>query len=233
MRSRFDRLHVVVPARDEEQHLAGTLESVLAAARVVSRGWEVDVEVTVVLDSCTDGSADVVSRYPGVHVVPVSVGLVGAARAAGVLHATGSAPAGQRTWIACADADTTVPTSWLSAQLLLAQHGHDLVVGTVSPDPADLRPGVLEAWRARHQLREGHPHVHGANLGFSLAAYHRVGGFASLASGEDVDLVERLRAAGVPWRATDRTRVLTSGRHLGRAEAGFAAYLRELETETV
>ena len=74
--------------------------------------------------------------------------------------------------------------------------------------------------------------MHGANLGFALAAYQRVGGFASLASGEDVDLVERLRAARVPWRATDRTRVLTSGRHLGRAEAGFAAYLRELETET-
>ena len=232
MRSRFDRVHVVVPARDEEEHLGATLESVLTAADVVRRGWDVQVEVTVVLDSCTDGSEDVVRRAPGVHAVTVDVGLVGAARAAGVEHATRSTPARSRTWIACADADTIVPSSWLSAQLLLAQHGYDLVVGTVTPDPADLRPGLLHAWRARHQLREGHPHVHGANLGFALAAYRGVGGFASLASGEDVDLVERLRAARVPWRATDRTRVQTSGRHLGRAEAGFAAYLRELETET-
>ncbi len=232
MRSRFDLVHVVVPARDEEQHLGATLESVLVAAHVVRRGWGVQVEVTVVLDSCTDGSADVVRHYPGVHAVTADVGVVGAARAAGVEHAARTTPARSRAWIACADADTRVPESWLSAQLLLAQHGYDLVIGTVTPDPADLRPRLLRAWRARHQLGEGHPHVHGANLGFALSAYLRVGGFADLASGEDVDLVERLRAARVPWRATDRTRVLTSGRHLGRAEAGFAAYLRELETET-
>jgi hypothetical protein len=73
--------------------------------------------------------------------------------------------------------------------------------------------------------------VHGANLGFSLAAYDRVGGFAPLATGEDVDLVERMQSAGVPWRATDRTRVLTSGRRHGRAPAGFAGFLHKLHPE--
>ena len=37
-----------------------------------------------------------------------------------------------------------------------------------------------------------------------------------------------MKAAGVPWTATSRLPVLTSGRLLGRAPAGFAEYLLSL-----
>ena len=230
-RGRFDRVHVVVPARDEEDHLGGCLDSVLTAAHVVRRDRGCEVAVTVVLDACVDASAEVALRRPGVEVLPSTAGLVGAARRLGVAHALARAHRPTRTWIACTDADTLVPPDWLSGQLELADDGYDLVVGTVAPDPEDLAPGALRAWWDEHRLGEGHEHVHGANLGFALAAYDAVGGFAPVATGEDVDLVLRLRASGVQWRATDRTRVLTSGRHRGRVEDGFAGFLRELERE--
>jgi hypothetical protein len=45
------------------------------------------------------------------------------------------------------------------------------------------------------RLNASHHHIHGANMGFQSQHYWRVGGFAALASGEDVDLVDRFRAA--------------------------------------
>ena len=37
------------------------------------------------------------------------------------------------------------------------------------PDPADLSPSLMRAWLHRHPSGAGPTHVHGANLGFSLA----------------------------------------------------------------
>ena len=117
---------------------------------------------------------------------------------------------------------------WLHTQLELAASGSQLVLGTVRPDPQDLEPGRLAHWWSRHRLRDGHPYIHGANLGFTLAAYDAAGGFRDVADGEDVDLVGRIKALGVSWAATSRMPVLTSGRLGGRAPAGFAAYLLSL-----
>ncbi len=226
-RPRLRRVHVVVPARDEEARLGACLRSVLTAAQVLRRTRTCAVEVTVVLDSCRDDSAAVAAGFPGVRVLTVEAGVVGVARHRGVVSLP-EADGAATTWVACTDADTVVPRRWLVTQVALADAGADLVVGTVTPDPAELSVGDLVAWHALHRLSEGHPFVHGANLGFMRAAYDLVGGFAPLATGEDVDLVERMQAAGLPWRATDRTRVRTSGRWAGRAPEGFAEYLRDL-----
>ena len=58
-----------------------------------------------------------------------------------------------------------------------------------------------------------------------LAAFEAAGGFPAVAEHEDVRLVEGLRASGVRIVASDRTQVLTSGRHVGRTPGGYAAYL--------
>ncbi len=142
--------------------------------------------MTVVLDSCVDGTAALLADRPGLILVAVDHGMVGAARAAGIAHATSADPVPDRVWLANTDADTLVPPTWLVAQLDLADLGHEVVLGTVEPFPADLSPELLEAWHARHDLREGHDHVHGANLGLTLAAYDRVGGFGWVRVHEDV-----------------------------------------------
>jgi glycosyltransferase involved in cell wall biosynthesis len=221
-------LAVVVPARDEERLLPACLDSLaLAVQSLVDARPTIACRVFVVLDSCVDGTADVVAGRRGVTAVPVAAGRVGAARAAGVEAAAewarGVDPS--RTWVASTDADTVVPPHWLTAQVALAGDGHSLVVGTVLPDPRDLTDHEHALWRERHALGDGHEHVHGANLGFTLAAYRRVGGFPHLPVHEDVGLVRALRRSGVPWIAAGGLAAVTSGRREARAPHGFASYL--------
>jgi hypothetical protein len=75
-----------------------------------------------------------------------------------------------------------------------------------------------------------HHHVHGANLGFRASAYWRVGGFAALETGEDVELVERFERAGYVVSRDPSLSVATSDRQIARAPAGFAHHLRELSS---
>ena len=224
-------LAVVIPARDEEELLPSCLDSVdLAVQHLRASRPDIACHVFVVLDSCQDGSADVVAGCPGASVVAVEAGCVGVARAAGVEAAAewastlGAAP----LWVANTDADSTVPQNWLAEQVRLAHEGHDLVVGMVQPTPGDLTVEELRIWRARHRAAQGHHHVHGANLGFSLAAYRSVGGYRPLPVHEDVDLVATMRSAGVSSTAPGEPRVTTSGRRAARAPGGFAGYLADL-----
>ncbi len=224
-------LAVVVPARDEEQLLPRCLDSLARAVDELSRAHPgLGCRVFVVLDSCVDGTAEVLAGRPGVVAVTVRSGQVGAARAAGVDAAAAWAAAADpaRVWIASTDADTVVPPHWLTAQVALAADGHALVVGTVLPDPRDLSDHEHALWRARHSLEDGHEHVHGANLGFSLAAYRAVGGFPHLPVHEDVELVRALRSSGVRSIAAGGLAAVTSGRRSARAPHGFAAYLDDL-----
>jgi glycosyltransferase involved in cell wall biosynthesis len=219
---------VVIPARDEEVLLPACLESVRVARDVLHLAHpDVRTEVFVVLDVCRDDTAGVVARH-GVRAIASRAGNVGAARALGVETAADWAGDPSRLWIASTDADSAVPPHWLLTQVGLAAEGRDLVVGTVSPRPVDLSPDVLAAWHARHTLSDGHEHVHGANLGFSLDAYLHVGGFAPLPVHEDVELVEAMRRASLDWVATGAIDVTTSGRRTARAPLGFASYLEGL-----
>jgi hypothetical protein len=217
-------VRVVVPARDEALHLDALLLSLAVAIEAV----RVPVRTTLVLDSCTDRSASVAARHPWVDVHEVRLGLVGAVRRAGVARSRPDGVHPSRVWLACTDADGTVPPDWLVEHVRAAAAGVDLLLGTVRPDPIALEPRVLHAWRARHDLGEGHPHVHGANLGIRLSAYDAVGGFDPVAVHEDARLAARVQAAGLPWRATGRAPVTTSARSRGRAVGGFADYLAAL-----
>lgn len=226
-------VHVVIPARDEEQLLPRCLVSV-ERARLALRAARPDllIDVTVVLDRCLDRSALTVEAAR-VHSRVVDFGMVGAVRDEGVRWALSSSAlngvAPDDLWIACTDADTVVPTHWLTGQVELAAD-HDAVVGTVEPFGLT-ETEVLARWRARHHLIEGHPHVHGANLGLSGSTYLDVGGFRALATDEDVDLVRRIRAHTTRWVATDAVRVASSARRLGRCRGGFADFMVTLEDE--
>jgi len=228
MRPRIEHVVVVVPARDEEL-LVGRCLDALQAARQAARAAlpGLTVDLVLVLDRCTDGTREVAQRYPAVRLVDLHDGGVGAARAAGIRDALSRATApAARTWLACTDADSAVPESWLLDHVRLADAGADVVVGTVRPDPQDLSPTQLAAWRATRVPGAPNGHVHGANLGVRAEAYLRVGGFADLPEHEDVDLVAALSAAGARVVATDASDVLTSGRALGRTAGGYAGYLR-------
>lgn len=187
---------------------------------------------TVVLDGCRDDSARIV-RATGARPLVVNHGVVGAARHTGaraVLAADAAAgvPAAD-SWMACTDADTIVPRHWITGQLELSAT-YDAVIGTVQPLGLT-DPTLLAQWHLRHQLSEGHPHIHGANLGVRGSTYLEIGGYRPLSRGEDVDLVRRIRATTPRWVATDTVRVDTSARFKGRLKGGFSDYLVDLRTD--
>jgi len=200
--------------------LAACLRSVARAARQIHGET---VRVLVVADACTDAT-HAIARAQGCDLLPVNVRCVGAARAAG---ADWLIQRGAR-WLCCTDADSRVPPHWIQAQLACAS---DAVCGTVGVDDWQGHSDqVVHAFTAHYQDRDGHRHIHGANLGVSAAAYRRAGGFAARTAHEDVGLVQALVAqqARIAWVRDPH--VLTSARSVGRAPEGFAAWLRERET---
>ncbi|MEV8133081.1 glycosyltransferase [Pseudarthrobacter oxydans] len=237
----IDRVAVVIPVHNEEEHLGRALAGVEAAAsalRQVQPGT--DVRVLAVLDSCTDGSAAIASSYAARNscfsVLPVAFRSVGRSRRAGIWQALGAgadASPGDEAglWLANTDADSVVPDNWLVGQLELAAAGADAVLGSVEVDPAGMAPELLSRWQSMHSFGEDHPHVFGANLGVRGSAYLVAGGFPRHLSHEDRVLAGRLREHGFDVRATDTIRVRTSGRTQARAPKGFGAYLRTLGME--
>lgn len=235
--SSIEAIAVVIPARDEEDLLPGTLESVRAAAAHPGIA-SVRVLTVVVADCCTDATGDV-SRAAGALVVPARFRNVGQARSAGVRAALGALDKGQGSvWIASTDADSTVGTDWLAYQLARAAEGWDAVVGTVTvdrwpPDKADLavryrhlyemsRPPAGRPWH--------HPHVHGANLGVGSRAYAAAGGFPPTPLDEDRGLVDALERTGAHILRTSDCPVVTSARSTPRARGGFGDHLIDLDS---
>lgn len=225
---------VVIPARDEEALIGACLDALEVAANAVPS--RVEVLVSVVLDGCRDGTAEVVEAHERIHAVVTDVGRMGEVRSAGVdgaVEALGAdLPPAAQVWVAQTDADTIVPRHWLTEQLAMADAGCDLVLGTVEPDGTDADHRTSALWAATHDLAEGHGGVHGANLGVRLSAYRAVGGHGGESHSEDAALAHVVRAAGFSWLATDRTRVVTSARRQGRAQHGFAQFLRRLDATT-
>jgi len=131
-------------------------------------------------------------------------------------------------WLACTDADSRVPGHWLLSQLACSA---EVVCGTVHVEywqpwqTAALR----QLYQSRYEQREGHRHIHGANLGVCADAYARVGGFQALAAHEDVQLVSDLQASGAQIVWTARHSVATSSRRDSRAREGFGDYLAGLQ----
>jgi glycosyltransferase involved in cell wall biosynthesis len=222
-------IQVVIPAHNEAELLRPCLDSVARAVDRLHERTAAVATVTVVADSCTDGTLEVVEAFDAT-ALPVSVRCVGAARDAGVRQVLAGVPERPPgVWVAMTDADSTVPPHWLEAQLAMATSGLGLWVGSVHPDPTSISVSVLGEWWARHR-RPDELHIHGANLGFTADTYRRAGGFPPLAEHEDVAFVRAALAAGVAW-ATGAPAVHTSGRTDGRTPGGFAQYLRLLVAE--
>lgn len=226
-RDRPRAVAVVVPVHNEADLLGACLASVTRAADVARRSGTA-VRVWVVLDACTDSSAEI-ARDADVEVIGIDARCVGAARDAGVAAALRAAgpTSPHRLWLAHTDADSTVPSHWITHQVREATRGADVVIGTVRPDENDLTPAQIDAWWRTHVPGEANGHVHGANLGIRASTYLRAGGFGPLPLHEDVALVESARGSGARLAATDDAWVRTSGRSAGRAPDGYARYLRE------
>ncbi len=221
---------VTIPAADEQDEIGDCLTSVDLALAELHARTSLRGHVVVALDDCRDGTAAIVAGFPHVHAIECRARRVGAARRAASAYALRTFGPVDQLWLASTDADCRVPATWLTQHAAIAAGGSDLVLGTLRPAPG-LSAQVEQAWYARHDLADGHPHVHGANIGISGAAYVRIGGWADLAVHEDADLVERAIAAGLVITRSGASPVVTSARLAGRAPQGFATYLHGLRDE--
>ncbi|WP_313201047.1 glycosyltransferase [Pseudomonas sp.] len=212
---------VVIPAHNEARRLGRCLTAMAAAVALAEQAGH-RVRVLVVLDRCVDASARVTARY-GVDALEVEAGSVGMARRLGARWMLERGA----SWLACTDADSQVPAHWLLSQLACTA---EVVCGTVHIarwQPWQ-RAALRKLYLSRYEAREGHRHIHGANLGVCARAYERVGGFQPLPAHEDVQLVRDLEADGAQIVWTARHSVATSSRIDSRAREGFGDYLASL-----
>ncbi|MGE8640103.1 MAG: glycosyltransferase [Achromobacter sp.] len=213
---------ICIPAHNEERMIGACLRAATRAARHPLLAAE-RVEIVVVLDRCRDRTEQLSAAWR-VRCLRVEAGNVGVARALGAQHLL---DAGAR-WLAFTDADTRVSARWLVDQLSL---GAEVVCGTVGVSGWAQHGAHARQARRRfathYQDRDGHRHVHGANLGIEAHAYRHIGGFAALACSEDQALVDRLEQGGARIAWTALPRVTTSARPYSRVEGGFASALRQ------
>jgi glycosyltransferase involved in cell wall biosynthesis len=217
---------IVIPAADEEDRIGACLDAARASCAYARAGRPgLGTDIVVVLDGCTDRTADIVAAA-GVRSVVTDQRCVGIARGLGSAAAVAYAPAApEQVWLANTDADSEVPEAWLATQLDLADGGIGCVLGTVVPD---LHGPTLDRWMRLHSHADGHRHVHGASFGIRADVLAGVGGWPALRTGEDVALAERVAASGVLIARSAAGPVRTSARLLGRAPSGFSSYVAAL-----
>lgn len=234
---------VVIPARDEQDHIEHCLDALAAAlARLPVATAHA---VCLVLDRCQDRTPERASRALARHpdlVVDVLTNhrprTIGGLRHLGLrraLRRLADRPA-HHLWLLSTDADSRVGPDWALDHLRHADRGAHAVAGTTELDhPASLGPRRLARYHrlvAAGTHGASHTHVYAANLGVRADAYLAVGGFPPVSTGEDHHLVRRLRAAGRPVIAATDIPVHTSARLGGRAVGGLADLLRDLTGET-
>lgn len=221
------KISIVIPAHNEAETIAQCLASVKIAIKQLPSTFT--ASILVVLDNCTDDTLKIVQAI-GVDYLCCYYQCVGQVRDIGVRHAI----AHGANWLACTDADSTVPIDWLVQQMEhLNQQRIDMICGVVSVDNWDhLSSQTQQAYIAHYQDKMGHSHIHGANLSFSSDAYLAIGGFAHMTCHEDVDLVNRFKEKHYAITWSNRVRVMTSSRLQARAKEGFGNFLGNLEKET-
>lgn len=191
----MERVSVIVPVFNAEQFLAKTLESVLSQTYA-------DIELIVVDDGSTDGSARILADYTD-HICLIRQANAGqsAARNAGARIATGR-------YLAFLDGDDIWYPEKLSREVkVFNERPHAVLVHSevdwMDEDGIVYRRGMTRQQRARDRSRL--THLTGLDVSFILPSamvvrresFEEVGGFdTALHSGEDLDLPIRLRTLG-------------------------------------
>lgn len=237
------RACVVVPARNEEDLVAGCLRALANQINVSPAEYE----VILVLDGCTDATEDrareVVLESPELRLHF----LEGPAEGAGHARRVGMETACARLLelgrkdglISSTDADTVVAPDWLAAQFACIEQGARAIGGRIELAEDEDLPNGVAGWRAERGHRRHmdllsepangeepryleHWQFSGASLALTAEVYREVGGLEPRAALEDEHLERILRQRGVPIERPLSVRVTTSARLVGRAERGLS-----------
>ena len=203
-------ISVVVPAFNEEKLLPACLDSLFA------QEYEGELEILVVDNASTDGTAGVARRY-GARVVEEPRRGYSNALMRGFAAARGEI-------IACTDADTVVPPDWIQRLACEYDRGEDVVAvgGDIQFERPNWKSSILTQFLIPwiNRIDRGNPagpHLWGANLSVRRDAFLEVGGWNPKFSLQaDSELSERLRKAGRVV-VVESIRVRTSSRRWNRS----------------
>jgi glycosyltransferase involved in cell wall biosynthesis len=236
---------VAIPVRDEAKRIGNCLAA-------FSRQSVPPDHVVLLLNNCTDGTADVVRSLPkadhSLNIIECqlegSSASAGVARGLAMNHAASLIKDGV---IFTTDADGEVPPDWIESNLQAVEEGADAVCGRAVIDPIEalLIPQHLHDDDAREvaygqlldQIRSiivpdpadpwpRHQEDSGASLAITTTMFRRIGGVPHLPSGEDRALIESLRMIDACVRHDPQISVVVSGRIEGRAGGGMADTIR-------
>ncbi len=200
---RVQFVSVVVAARDEAQHIARCLRTLLAQDYPQNY-----YEIIVVDDGSTDGTGHIVREFSGatasVHLLTTEgAGSKKAALSLGIAKARGEV-------ILTTDADCQVGPEWIRGMLSHFADGVGMVIGFSQIGS----PSAIKGWRQGYEAVDftclmaciwgstgwGHPMAaSGQNLAFLREAFFAVGGYEKImhrASGDDVLLMQTMRRSG-------------------------------------
>ena len=231
---------VVIPARDEEQRIAGCIDA-LGAQTLPPDAFE----VILVLDGCADRTAEVATRAARRSKLRLSL-VEGPGTGTGPARRAGMDLAAERLLarglehglIATTDADSRPAPDWLAHQLEHVRRGARAIAGMIELDPDDVRtlaPEVLhrrerDAAQRLQRVREtdpsaAHHHFAGASIGVTAGVYRAVGGLEPVLALEDATFAERLTGHRIAIVRAEDVRVRTSARATGRAARGLSVDL--------
>ncbi|WP_083975450.1 bifunctional polysaccharide deacetylase/glycosyltransferase family 2 protein [Herbidospora daliensis] len=186
---------VIVPAYNEAAGIQATVRSLVAT------GYPGEVEILVVDDGSTDGTADLAAGFPGVRVIRRPNGGKSAALNTGIAHAS-------HELLIMLDGDTVFERATIGR---LVRRLADPAVGAVSGNTkVGNRRGAIGRWqhieyvigfnldRRAFELLDCMATVPGAVGAFRRSALEALGGVSSDTLAEDTDLTMALCRAG--WR---------------------------------
>lgn len=196
------KISVIVPARNEEDHIADCIKSLLA--QEYPSGL---LEIIVVDDHSTDRTGEIIQSFADVRYVDLSRHMAGEvlsfkkqALATGIALAQGEL-------IVTTDADCKTGTQWL--RHIAAIYERDNPVMIVAPVDFTCGSSIVQLFQsldfmsmqgitaATLQLKLGNM-CNGANLAFQRTAFENVGGYSGvdhIASGDDYLLMMKLNKA--------------------------------------
>lgn len=181
---------VVIPAHNEEKYIGKCLEAVQCAAEQVP---DDKVQIIVVANRCTDGTADIAERF-GTEVVENADKCISGVRNAGIRAAKGGI-------IVTIDADSRMTPGSLG-EIREMLNGGKYIGGGARPKFDRMSPGIFacEVYVALHLIpimKKSGGVLSGAMFWFRKADFEEIGGFdESLVSLEDADFASRLKALG-------------------------------------
>jgi glycosyltransferase involved in cell wall biosynthesis len=223
------KLSFVIPAYNEENGIGACLDAIVAQKKMLGARGE-DIEIVVVNNASTDGTAATITRYPDVRLVNEPEKGIVHARRAGFLATSGNL-------IANVDADTRITPGWIKKVLDEFAADPELV-GLSGPFIYYDVSRSVRFWTRffyyigfvfyiliRFVFHVGSI-LQGGNFVVRRDALEKIGGYDTHISfyGEDTDVARRLSKVG-RVKFTFQLPALSSGRRLAK-EGSIRAGLR-------